>query len=399
MEVANFRSLAELGVDHGFGHQTWQPPMMSSLDDELNALSSSMAASAATATLIGEHYHHHHMHPSNNNNYDEMFFSQLKQYSLQDLSHQQNELVLHRPAKQQKTNSSATTTTTTTVTTDHHHHNHISSNPQNTIDIIPSPNNYHMANSVSAAYSVKRRPKEEMMNFPQPHDIMMVSQQGGSASVCNQNYIFNPTSQEANKRTTTTTNARLTQAQDHIMAERKRREKLSQRFIQLSALVPGLKKMDKASVLGDAIKYLKQLQEKVKNLEEQINRKRTMESVVYVKKYELCAHDNYSSSNENVSSGSAASTDPVINEPLPEIEARLSEKNVLIRIHCEKGKGIIDKTLAEIEKLPVSVINSSVMSFGSSVLDMTIIAEVEEDFSMSMKDLVKKLRDALMKFL
>lgn len=134
--------------------------------------------------------------------------------------------------------------------------------------------------------------------------------------------------------------------------------------------------MDKASVLGDAIKYLKQLQEKVKNLEEQINRKRTMESVVYVKKYELCAHDaDYSSSNENISG--AGTGEPVINEPLPEIEARLSEKNVLIRIHCEKRKGILDKTLAEIEKLEhLSVTNSSVMSFGSSVLDMTIIAEV-----------------------
>ncbi len=32
-------------------------------------------------------------------------------------------------------------------------------------------------------------------------------------------------------------------SQDHIMAERKRREKLSQRFIALSAIVPGLKKV------------------------------------------------------------------------------------------------------------------------------------------------------------
>ncbi|KAK1383299.1 hypothetical protein POM88_021034 [Heracleum sosnowskyi] len=58
---------------------------------------------------------------------------------------------------------------------------------------------------------------------------------------------------------------------------------LSQRFIALSALVPGLKKMDKASVLGDAIKYLKQLQEKVKTLEEQTRRKST-ESVALANK-------------------------------------------------------------------------------------------------------------------
>ena len=33
------------------------------------------------------------------------------------------------------------------------------------------------------------------------------------------------------------------QAQDHIIAERKRREKLSQKFIALSAIIPGLKKV------------------------------------------------------------------------------------------------------------------------------------------------------------
>lgn len=32
-------------------------------------------------------------------------------------------------------------------------------------------------------------------------------------------------------------------AQDHILAERKRREKLTERFVALSALVPGLKKV------------------------------------------------------------------------------------------------------------------------------------------------------------
>ena len=44
-----------------------------------------------------------------------------------------------------------------------------------------------------------------------------------------------------NKATTITRNS--LQAQDHVMAERKRREKLSQRFIALSAIVPGLKKV------------------------------------------------------------------------------------------------------------------------------------------------------------
>lgn len=46
---------------------------------------------------------------------------------------------------------------------------------------------------------------------------------------------------EGNKKTFTTRNP--LQAQDHVVAERQRRERLSQMFIQLSSLVPGLKKV------------------------------------------------------------------------------------------------------------------------------------------------------------
>jgi len=125
--------------------------------------------------------------------------------------------------------------------------------------------------------------------------------------------------------------------------------------------------MDKASVLGESIKYLKQLQEKVSALEEEQNRKRTVESVVTVKKSQLSNDAEDSSSSE---------TGGTLDEVLPEIEARFCERNVLIRIHCEKNKGIIEKTISEIEKLHLKVTNSSALSFGSFILDITIIAQV-----------------------
>ncbi|XP_044479265.1 transcription factor bHLH18-like isoform X2 [Mangifera indica] len=179
-------------------------------------------------------------------------------------------------------------------------------------------------------------------------------------------------------------------AHDHIMAERKRREKLSQRFIALSAIVPGLKKMDKASVLGDAIRYVKELQERVKVLEEQ-TKKRTVESVVFVKKSQVTSEDEISSSDENFDGTSDAA--------LPEIEARASDKDVLIRIHFARQKGFLPKILTEIENLHLSIVNSSVLPFGSSTLDITIITQKNEEFSMTMKDLVKELRMSLLKFM
>lgn len=125
--------------------------------------------------------------------------------------------------------------------------------------------------------------------------------------------------------------------------------------------------MDKASVLADATKYVKQLQERMKILEEQAAKK-TVESVVFVKRTQYSADDDISSSDENFDSCS--------DQPLPEIEARVSDKEVLIRIHCDKKKGCLANILREIEKLDLTIVNSSVLPFGNSTLDITIVSQV-----------------------
>ncbi|KAF5731887.1 transcription factor bHLH18-like [Tripterygium wilfordii] len=242
-----------------------------------------------------------------------------------------------------------------------------------------SPNVFSFVNPNHTEKPRIVKPKEETVGTKSINKERMVMSHG---SFGNQSQAHKAS--QGTKRIDTS--VRLSPAQDHIIAERKRREKLSQRFIALSAIVPGLKKMDKASVLGDAIKYLKQLQERVKILEEQ-TRKKTMESVVYVKRSQIFDEDENSSSGANLPSGP-------LDEPLLEIEARFCDKNVLIRIHCEKIKGILEKTVAEIEKLCLTVVNSSVMSFGTSALDITIISQMDAEFSMSVKDLVKSLRTA-----
>ncbi|XP_047948414.1 transcription factor MYC2-like [Salvia hispanica] len=54
---------------------------------------------------------------------------------------------------------------------------------------------------------------------------------------------------------------------NHVEAERQRREKLNQRFYALRAVVPNVSKMDKASLLGDAISYINELKSKVQSVE------------------------------------------------------------------------------------------------------------------------------------
>ncbi|KAF8017546.1 hypothetical protein BT93_H2659 [Corymbia citriodora subsp. variegata] len=193
------------------------------------------------------------------------------------------------------------------------------------------------------------------------------------------------------KKNTVVTSRTPVHAQEHVLAERKRREKISKQFITLSAVIPNLKKMDKASILEDAIKHLKELKQRVKALEEEVAAAKTVESVVVVKKSQLTTDDDTNSSSDE---HSCSQIDQQIS--LPEIEARVTGNCALIKIHCEKRNGSLSKIIGEIEKRNLTVVNSCVMPFGSSILDVTISAQMDVGSSLKMGDLIRNLRQALL---
>ncbi|KAM1053414.1 hypothetical protein PS2_000911 [Malus domestica] len=59
---------------------------------------------------------------------------------------------------------------------------------------------------------------------------------------------------------------------NHVEAERQRREKLNHLFYALRAVVPNVSRMDKASLLSDAVSYINELKSKVDELESQVQR-------------------------------------------------------------------------------------------------------------------------------
>ncbi|CAM8983115.1 unnamed protein product [Rhodiola kirilowii] len=185
-------------------------------------------------------------------------------------------------------------------------------------------------------------------------------------------------------------------ALDHVVAERKRREKLNQRFIALSALVPNLKKMDKASVLAGAVRYLKELQEQVKALEKQTAANKAVETVICLKRSRLSFmdHEITSSSDENNNSETGQLSSDC---SLPEIEARICNESVLIKIHCENRPGIGARILVEIEKLKLSVVSSHIVPFGSHSIDITVIAKMEVGYSPPPKEFIRSLKHAVAK--
>ncbi|KAL3845702.1 hypothetical protein ACJIZ3_003105 [Penstemon smallii] len=189
--------------------------------------------------------------------------------------------------------------------------------------------------------------------------------------------IFNSSSTGTQKRATFGGTRTPAQALDHVVAERKRRKKLGQHFISLSKVVPGLNKLDKASLLEDAIKHLKALKERVNALEQE----------EIIKSNDESEDDN----DININGISSSKLSGL------EIKARIMNKSVLLKIFCKNEKGLMSRIPCELEKMQLCVTDIRVMPFGDAALDITILLEMHSEFRGTVKDIVDHLEMVFLK--
>ncbi|XP_028783932.1 transcription factor MYC2 isoform X2 [Neltuma alba] len=143
---------------------------------------------------------------------------------------------------------------------------------------------------------------------------------------------------------------------NHVEAERQRREKLNQRFYALRAVVPNVSKMDKASLLGDAISYISELKSKLQRTESDKNE--LQNQLDSVKKELELAHK-----------GSAPP--PREKEPKPpnhhagkitdlDIDVKIIGWDAMIRIQCSRKNHPAARLMAALKELDLDVSHASV---------------------------------------
>ncbi|OMP08684.1 hypothetical protein COLO4_06221 [Corchorus olitorius] len=124
---------------------------------------------------------------------------------------------------------------------------------------------------------------------------------------------------------------------NHVEAERQRREKLNHRFYALRAVVPNVSRMDKASLLSDAVSYINELKAKIEDLESQLQRECKKVKVEMVD-----AMDNQSTTTSVDQTTTTTTTRPSSNSSSPtggagglELDIKIMGNDAMIRAQSE----------------------------------------------------------------
>ncbi|XP_048429478.1 transcription factor MYC2 [Pyrus x bretschneideri] len=141
---------------------------------------------------------------------------------------------------------------------------------------------------------------------------------------------------------------------NHVEAERQRREKLNQRFYALRAVVPNVSKMDKASLLGDAISYINELKLKLQTVEtDKEELQKQLESM-----------NNHLPCKDSRSSGSIMSEEELkgCSSKLldMDIDVKIIGRDAMIRIQCCKKNHPAARLMAALKELDMDVHHASV---------------------------------------
>ncbi|ERM97701.1 hypothetical protein AMTRI_Chr09g19030 [Amborella trichopoda] len=147
---------------------------------------------------------------------------------------------------------------------------------------------------------------------------------------------------------------------NHVEAERQRREKLNRRFYALRAVVPHVSKMDKASLLADAVSYINQLKAKVQHLESALQKLGSDEKTTQ--------KDSDGKLMPDTSGSEGAEWNGIA-----ELEVKIMGQDAIIRVQSESTGHPAAKLMRALEELGLPVHHASVSNVkGLMVQDVVV---------------------------
>uniref|UniRef100_A0A7N0TZ95 Uncharacterized protein n=1 Tax=Kalanchoe fedtschenkoi TaxID=63787 RepID=A0A7N0TZ95_KALFE len=198
----------------------------------------------------------------------------------------------------------------------------------------------------------------------------------------------------------------------NLEAERRRRKKLNERLYNLRSLVPIISKLDKASILVDAITYVKDLKKQEKELQDELEELSNDEDVRNNGTANIEAPTDFMSYPDNLNAPNnllfgaidsmqpctlitrtheAATEDDKVQQMEPQVEVTLINANkFFIKVFCEHKPGRLVRLLEFLNSLGLEVTNVNVTSCKKLVSNLFEV-ELKRDSEVVADDLKNSL--------
>ncbi|TKY58753.1 Transcription factor bHLH93 [Spatholobus suberectus] len=163
------------------------------------------------------------------------------------------------------------------------------------------------------------------------------------------------------------------QPSKNLMAERRRRKRLNDRLSMLRSIVPKISKMDRTSILGDTIDYMKELLERIGKLQEEEGEEGTSQiNLLGISKEQL-------KPNEAI----------VRNSPKFDVDRR--DQDTRISICCATKPGLLLSTVNTLEALGLEIQQCVISSFNDFSMEASCSEVAEQRNCISHEEIKQAL--------